>query len=203
MSQYLTVRPRGRKIIDLTGKRLGRLAVLAVHPERRRYACGTALVLWLCRCDCGAECVVPGAYLRTGTTKSCGCLKREQRTHGHTAGGRQTSAYMRWRGMLARCFNPNHRWYPYYGGRGITVREPWLKFEDYYAETGEPPPGKSLDRIDNDGDYGPGNWKWSSPLEQTHNRRPPKRKRRRSTVEEIRAAALARAATPPAAGGAP
>lgn len=101
--------------------------------------------------------------------------------------------------MLRRCLNPNAREYCNYGARGIAPCERWLKFENYYADTGDPPPGKWLDRIDNDGNYEPGNWQWATPTEQARNRRPPKRKRRRSTAEEIRAfaASLGRAASLP------
>lgn len=102
--------------------------------------------------------------------------------------------------MLQRCFNPNAKDYPYYGGAGVGVDEPWLKFENYYADTGDPPPGLSLDRYPNKyGNYGPGNWRWATRFEQIHNRRPSKRKKRRATAEEIRAfaASMARAASLP------
>jgi hypothetical protein len=185
------------RLVDITGKRFNRWQVLALQPERSRWGEAT----WLCRCDCGTECVVTGRVLRDGRSTSCGCFNREQvkarsTKHGHARGGKLTSAYARWIAMKQRCFNPNNRQYCNYGARGITVRDPWLRFEDYYAETGEPPPGKSLDRIDNDGDYGPGNWQWATRIEQNLNRRSRKRKRRPAALEDIQAyaAALARAA---------
>jgi hypothetical protein len=97
---------------------------------------------------------------------------------------------------LRRCFNPNCREYRNYGARGITVCERWLSFENYYADTGDAPLGKTLDRINNDGNYEPSNWQWATYREQAYNRRPPKRKRR-SKLEEISAyaAALKRAAS--------
>jgi hypothetical protein len=188
-----------QNISDIAGRRFGRWTVLAIHPERVRYG-KISCVLWLARCDCGSERIVFAATLRSGVSKSCGCFRREQAIkqntrHGHTSGGRRSLAYARWQGMLRRCFNPNVRQYCWYGGRGITVCERWLKFENFYADMSDPPPGLSLDRINVNGDYEPGNCRWATPTEQVRNRRPPKRKQRRSTLAEIQAyaASLARA----------
>jgi hypothetical protein len=76
--------------------------------------------------------------------------------------------------MKTRCLNPRAENFEYYGGRGITVCERWLKFENFYVDVGEPPEGMTLDRINNDGNYEPGNWRWATMLEQNHNRRPRK-----------------------------
>jgi hypothetical protein len=73
--------------------------------------------------------------------------------------------------MLQRCFNPNNPAYCYYGERGITVCEQWLKFENFYADMGPPPPGRTIDRINNDGNYEPGNCEWATQAEQVANRR--------------------------------
>jgi hypothetical protein len=100
--------------------------------------------------------------------------------------------------MMQRCFNPNATGYRYYGGRDIRPCEAWCDFANFYAYVDDAPPGKTLDRIDNNRGYEPGNVKWSTPREQLLNRRPYKRKkRRRSTLAEIQAyaAALARAAS--------
>jgi hypothetical protein len=73
--------------------------------------------------------------------------------------------------MLQRCFNPNHKEYPNYGGRDVTVYERWLTFEGFYADVGDPPPGMSIHRINNDGDYEPGNVQWATKSVQNSNRR--------------------------------
>jgi hypothetical protein len=159
------------KFIDITGRRFGRWTVFALHPKR--YRGGT---VWHCRCDCGTERVVNGGNLRHGVSTSCGCIAREKTIkrctkHGHSRRGKVTSIYQRWLSMLQRCFNPNNAAYCHYGDRGITVHERWLDFVGFYADVGEPPPGLWLDRINNDGDYEPWNWRWAPPWTQVVNRR--------------------------------
>jgi hypothetical protein len=82
-----------------------------------------------------------------------------------------TRVYHVWEAMLARCFNPRNANYPDYGGRGITVCERWLKFENFYADMGDPPLGRSIHRIDNDGNYEPENCEWATQSVQNANRR--------------------------------
>lgn len=92
-------------------------------------------------------------------------------SHGHTRGRTVTSAYRAWINMLTRCNNPKATQYEFYGARGITVCERWRIFENFLADMGEPDPAMSLDRVNNDGNYGPGNCRWATHTDQCRNRR--------------------------------
>ena len=149
--------------IDLIGRRFGRLVVTA-YAQRSR---------WSCICDCGARVVVNGRYLRAGQRKSCGCLWslwRHTTKHGMSG----TREYWSWIAMMRRCFDPRHPAYENYGGRGITVCEDWRSILAWFADMGERPAGCSLDRIDPNGNYEPGNCRWADAEQQTQNRRPRK-----------------------------
>lgn len=153
-------------MIDRTGKRYGKLIVIS------RAANKGAKVQWNVRCDCGNTKTVGATSLQMGLTKSCGCLHQVGYNAKHRMVG--TKEYNTWNGMKQRCFNPNSQFYANYGGRGITVADEWISsFQAFYEHIGPAPSGAhSIDRIDNDGNYEPGNVRWATSFEQVHNRRP-------------------------------
>lgn len=161
------------KIIDITGRTFSRLTVIC---QKGKLANKPA---WLCRCKCGKEVVVRGSDLRGGKHRSCGCLQIDSvTTHGMTDGhgkrkrGRFTG-YSNWTSMIQRCHNPNSTGYARYGGRGIVVCERWRNsFVAFIADVGKRPSTEhSLDRINNDGNYEPGNVHWATREIQQNNRR--------------------------------
>jgi hypothetical protein len=139
-------------------------------------------LLWLCKCDCGATTLCIASSVRTGKTKSCGCLKVSgisNRKHGQRSQlgqGKRTKAYSAWCGMKQRCDNPNNPARVNYGGRGIKYDPRWKNFEQFYEDMGSPTdPSFSLDRIDNDGDYEKSNCRWCDNATQRRNKRPESR----------------------------
>jgi len=188
---------------DIVGRRFDRLTVLA-----REGSANGGVPLWRCLCDCGNEVVVRGGHLRSGNTKSCGCRRVEAaRTTNGKHGMAHTLAYKRWESIKQRTSNPNNPSYRNYGARGITMCPEWAdSFDAFYAATGDPPfDGASLDRVDNDGNYEPGNVRWTDASTQMKNRRSVRRPTR-ALVEELEAriveleALLARAMTGEATG---
>jgi hypothetical protein len=154
---------------DLAGRRFGRLVAV-----RRAGVYADGSIQWLCRCECGNEAVVLGTNLRHGTSQSCGCLRNKlsslrARRHGES----HKPEYEAWHSMKQRCLNPRHRAFKNYGGRGIAVCPSWVgSFEAFFAYVGRKPhPALTLDRIDNDGDYEPGNVRWATWSQQNGNQR--------------------------------
>jgi len=166
-------------LIDMTGQKYGRLTVLRRAPRV------DGRTLWLARCECGHEGPHNGWELRSGKTRSCGCLMKElaSRRRAYYKGGIASHPlYNTYMGMIDRCHNPASAAYPNYGGRGIVVCERWRNsFTDFVADVG-PKPSRhySIDRVDNDGNYEPSNVRWATRLDQLNNRRPQKSKAQRN-----------------------
>jgi hypothetical protein len=156
--------PHNLPRIDLTGKRFGRWRVIAYAGNSN----------WSCVCDCDdARVVVDGNMLRRGESKSCGCLRKElakARATKHGLSG--TPEYSSWAAMMNRCYNPRHRSYENYGGRGILVSKDWHTVPAFFADVAPRLPGTSLDRKDVNGHYAPDNWRWADAKTQIQNRRP-------------------------------
>lgn len=157
---------------ELIGQRFNRLLAVAHCGGTRDRANRSS---YLCLCDCGNFTVVVSSQLRDAHTKSCGCLKRETAgmqaiTHGASRPGKRWPEYGVWCQMRNRCYNPNQKSYKDYGGRGIQVHKLFHTFEGFIDYMGRSN-GLTLDRLDNDGDYAPGNVRWATREEQAANQR--------------------------------
>lgn len=153
------------KFIDLTNKKYGRLTVLS-KAKGEREPSGRIRTMWNCKCDCGNNVIVSSNHLRTGHTKSCGCITNKHGMFG-------TRIYKIWDSMKYRCFNKNHNQYHNYGGRGITVCDEWLEFIPFYewAMANGYSDNLTLDRKDVNGNYCPENCRWADDITQHNNTR--------------------------------
>jgi hypothetical protein len=161
---------------DLTGQEFNRLKVL-----ERDFSKKTGQARWLCLCDprlggCGKLTSVGSESLRTGRTKSCGCWRRESGAWHHTTHGLaprrgRPRAYNAWHNMIQRCTNESWPQYKDWGGRGITIDPRWMDCANFLADMGECPPGLSLERKDNNGNYCKDNCIWTTRHRQGMNTR--------------------------------
>jgi hypothetical protein len=149
---------------DLTGKKFGRWTVVDYAGFIKKKAS------WLCLCECGASTIVKADSLTMGKSLSCGCYRMEVIvTHNESHKKRE---YSIWHGMKSRCLNPKCNMYKTYGGRGITVCERWMSYENFLSDMGRmPSDSHSLDRINNELGYCPENCRWATKSEQATNRR--------------------------------
>jgi hypothetical protein len=154
--------------IDLTGQRYGRLVVIKRIPQQKKGR------FWLCACDCGNFKEIEGHRFKSGNTKSCGCYRVEvSRERATKHGERESFEYRSWASAKGRCYNPKNSRWKHYGARGIKMCPEWQNnFKAFLAHIGRCPKGRSLDRINTDGNYEPGNVRWATTKQQSQNRRP-------------------------------
>jgi hypothetical protein len=160
-----------KKVIDITGKKFGRLTVIRQEYIKNHH------VYWFCKCDCGNECVIKGDRIKSGHTKSCGCLKQEfidnggpNKTHGET----KTRLYAIWGGMITRCENKKREKSKRdYQDRGIIVCPEWHEFTAFHdwALSNGYSDSLTIDRKDNDQGYFPENCRWTTAKVQGNNKR--------------------------------
>lgn len=158
----------GRKAIDLTGKRFGKLTAISIDHKSEE----STRVYWKCVCECGGNRIVSNDHLRNGDITDCGCY-RKHLSHWNKHGMSDSRLYRIWSLMKGRCFNEKRKEYKNYGGRGISVCSEWLDAKTFieWALKNGYEDNLTLDRIDNDKGYQPNNCRWVSRSDQSNNKR--------------------------------
>jgi hypothetical protein len=149
---------------DRAGQFFGRLLLVAYAGRLNNKT------MWICRCECGESRTLAVENLVSGATVSCGCHRKkilDKTSHG-LAGKR---AYNIWKNIVDRCRNPNNRHYADYGGRGVDVCDEWLDVTNFYRDMGDPPDGRSIERLDNNLGYSKDNCVWATDTQQRRNKR--------------------------------
>jgi hypothetical protein len=154
------------RLEDLTGRKFNNLLVV-----NREIVEGSKKTYWMCACDCGKQTRVCADSLKNSRIKSCGCMKgiaisRQRTSHG----GSGTPTYKSWNAMMRRCYNPKDTAYHYYGGSGIVVVDKWHDYPAFLRDMGERQKGLTIDRINGEDDYRPGNCRWATMAEQNRNK---------------------------------
>ena len=159
--------------LSFVGKKFGRLTVLSRDGVDKFRS-----IIYLCRCSCGSVVKVRSSSLKSGHTKSCGCLRSEESgirnfIHGMSSKTELSAEYSAWNNMKNRCYRKSDKRYMDYGGRGISVCRSWVNsFSNFLKDVGPRPTGKhSLDRIDNNAGYSKSNCRWATKSEQSKNSR--------------------------------
>lgn len=158
-----------KKHKDISNERFGRLVAISMIAKFKNKT------KWICLCDCGKIKEILLNSLTTGRTMSCGCLQKdcvvEYNSKRIPHKMIRTSTYGSWLAMNRRCNCENATGYKNYGGRGIKICKRWKKFDNFYKDMGERPIGKTLDRINNNGNYKPSNCRWATYKQQSNNTR--------------------------------
>lgn len=155
---------------DFSNKRFGKLlAIKRIGNNKYKQS------LWLCKCNCGREVIIRAYCLKNGSTKSCGCYRKEFKCYNAKYNAKKYNRlYNIWKGINRRCYNKKDSSYNLYGGRGIIVCDDWKndfeKFKDWAFENGYAE-HLTIDRINNDGNYEPNNCRWATKKEQNSNTR--------------------------------
>jgi hypothetical protein len=168
---------------NLVGKKFGLLTVVRMS-EPKRLPCGKLVYHWICKCDCGNETEASSGHLTSGHTQSCGCLHQavldaigeRNVTHGKCKNREQTKSYRTWGYIKRRCYYEKDVDYKYYGARGIKMADIWVNDATAFCNYVEAldrylEPGTTIDRIDTNGNYEPGNLRWVTMPEQRRNTR--------------------------------